>query len=113
MGPADARHACRSAPASTSPTSPSTSSSRSGPTSPSSSTSRSASERRRVELLVELDRSGRASSNYEKFRRYDALINGWGCRSRATRRSASRRSSCSSSRTRRRRASSSSAADSS
>ena len=34
-------------------------------------------QRRRVELLVELDRSGRASSNYEKFRRYDALLNGW------------------------------------
>jgi hypothetical protein len=33
--------------------------------------------RRRVELLVELDRSGRASSNYDKFRRYDALLNGW------------------------------------
>jgi hypothetical protein len=34
-------------------------------------------QRRRVELLVELDRSGRASSNYDKFRRYDALLNGW------------------------------------
>lgn len=34
-------------------------------------------ERRRVDLLVELDRSGRPSSNYEKFRRYDALLNGW------------------------------------
>jgi hypothetical protein len=33
--------------------------------------------RRRVELLIELDRSGRPSSNYEKFRRYDALLNGW------------------------------------
>jgi hypothetical protein len=33
--------------------------------------------RRVVELLIELDRSGRASSNYEKFRRYDALLNGW------------------------------------
>ncbi len=33
--------------------------------------------KRRVELLVELDRSGRPSSNYEKFRRYDALLNGW------------------------------------
>jgi hypothetical protein len=35
------------------------------------------SEQRRVELLVELDRSARPSSNYEKFRRYDALLNGW------------------------------------
>ncbi len=34
-------------------------------------------KQRRVDLLIELDRSGRASSNYEKFRRYDALINGW------------------------------------
>jgi hypothetical protein len=34
-------------------------------------------EQRRVELLVELDRSARPSSNYEKFRRYDALLNGW------------------------------------
>jgi hypothetical protein len=34
-------------------------------------------ESRRVELLVELDRSRRASSNVEKFRRYDALLNGW------------------------------------
>jgi hypothetical protein len=32
--------------------------------------------RRRAELLVEVDRSGRASSNYEKFRCYDALLNG-------------------------------------
>jgi len=32
---------------------------------------------RRVELLIELDRSGRPSSNYDKFRRYDALLNGW------------------------------------
>jgi Replication-relaxation len=32
---------------------------------------------RRVDLLVELDRSRRASSNYEKFVRYDALITGW------------------------------------
>jgi signal transduction histidine kinase len=31
-------------------------------------------ERRRVDLLVELDRTGRPSSNVEKFRRYDALI---------------------------------------
>jgi protein involved in plasmid replication-relaxation len=35
-------------------------------------------ERRRVDLLVELDRTGRASSNLEKFRRYDALITAWG-----------------------------------
>jgi hypothetical protein len=34
--------------------------------------------RRRVELLIELDRSGRASSNYAKFRRYDAFLNAWG-----------------------------------
>jgi Replication-relaxation len=34
-------------------------------------------QRRRVELMVEVDRSRRASSNYEKFRRYDALLNGW------------------------------------
>jgi hypothetical protein len=34
-------------------------------------------KRRRVELLIELDRSGRPSSNHEKFRRYDALLNGW------------------------------------
>ncbi len=26
---------------------------------------------------MELDRSGRPSSNYDKFRRYDALLNGW------------------------------------
>jgi hypothetical protein len=32
---------------------------------------------RRVELLLELDRTGRASSNYDKFRRYDAMLNGW------------------------------------
>jgi Replication-relaxation len=35
-------------------------------------------ERRRVDLLVELDRTGRPSSNGEKFRRYDALITAWG-----------------------------------
>jgi Replication-relaxation len=35
-------------------------------------------ERRRVDLLVELDRTGRPSSNVEKFRRYDALITAWG-----------------------------------
>jgi hypothetical protein len=34
-------------------------------------------ERRRVDLLVELDRTGRPSSNGEKFRRYDALITAW------------------------------------
>lgn len=34
-------------------------------------------ERRRVDVLVELDRTGRPSSNVEKFRRYDALITAW------------------------------------
>ena len=34
-------------------------------------------QKRHVELLIELDRSGRPSSNYDKFRRYDALLNGW------------------------------------
>jgi Replication-relaxation len=32
---------------------------------------------RRVDALIELDRTGRASSNVEKFRRYDALITAW------------------------------------
>ena len=32
---------------------------------------------RRVELVIQLDRSGRPSTNYERFRRYDALLNGW------------------------------------
>ena len=32
---------------------------------------------RRVEVLVELDRSRRASANVGKFKRYDALLNGW------------------------------------
>ena len=32
---------------------------------------------RRVELLLELDRTDRASANLEKFRRYDALLTGW------------------------------------
>jgi hypothetical protein len=34
-------------------------------------------ERRHVDLLLELDRTGRASSNTEKFRRYDALLTAW------------------------------------
>ena len=34
-------------------------------------------QRRRIDLLLELDRTGRASSNSEKFRRYDALITAW------------------------------------
>jgi len=34
-------------------------------------------ETRRLDVLVELDRTGRPSSNVEKFKRYDALINGW------------------------------------
>ena len=37
-----------------------------------------ASPPQRFDLLVELDRSGRASRNVEKFRRYDALLTAWG-----------------------------------
>ena len=32
----------------------------------------------RFDLLLELDRTGRPSSNVEKFHRYDALLTGWG-----------------------------------
>jgi hypothetical protein len=32
---------------------------------------------RRIDLLVEMDRTGRPSSNLEKFRRYDAMLAGW------------------------------------
>lgn len=37
-----------------------------------------ASPPQRFDLLVEVDRSGRASRNVEKFRRYDALLTAWG-----------------------------------
>lgn len=35
------------------------------------------SQSRRVDLLIEMDRTGRASSNADKFKRYDAMLNGW------------------------------------
>ena len=100
VGQADARAACRSAPASTSPTWRSTSSRPSSPTSPSSSTSRSAARPRRVDLLVELDRTGRASSNVREvppLRRADQRLGALAPALQDARRAA--RSSCSSSRT--------------
>lgn len=36
-----------------------------------------AGQTRKVDLLIEMDRTGRASSNADKFKRYDAMLNGW------------------------------------